>query len=785
MLKKIIFWTRQIWWEPSYNPFPEDKALELLDYAYLKWIKSFDTAPIYWNGNSEAILWKFIKNNIDKHWKTFRQDIKIISKFWIRIKENWENYFCFKRDSIIEELSISLKRLNTDYLDIYLLHIPDNNMNVSEIIETLNYLQNIWKIKSYGICNSYSGLLLEFINHPKSNIEYVQDFYNLIEKKAEKLIFPYIKNYNIKFLAYSPLYRGLLTDISSKSLLQKNENAINRLIKNDSIKTIIKKRNLLIEVSKIKNISLEKLAIDFLSNNKNVDSILFWTTSIKHLDIFLESYFGDVNIINIEFDNSYIKLPRIFYEHVLPAKISNPKLIKCNYDLAKELWLSLELVEHKYLADFFSGNIILDKSEPISQVYAGHQFGYFSPILWDWRAILLWEIIDINGYRKDIQLKWSGVTPFSRNGDGKATLWAVIREYIMSEAMFSLWIPTTRSLAIVSTDELLYRETLLPWAILCRIASSHIRIGTFEYFSSQNDIESLKILADYVIDRHYPESKNTKNPYLSLFELFLDRQVLLMTKWMSVGFIHWVMNTDNISITGETIDYGPCAFLDGYNINKVFSSIDWNNRYSFWNQRYIMQWNLARFWECLLPLIDENIEKSVKLLEISLDNFQEKFSKKWLKIMWEKIWITNPNEADFELINELLDIMQAWKIDYTLCFRYLIECVNWIPNTNFLELFNWDKKIDNWLNKWYTRLQSEKLESIEIMKNMKHVNPAFIPRNHRLEEVIQSAVTKNDFVLMNKLIEVLSNPYNVQEGNVEYMNAPKTEEIVFQTFCGT
>ena len=290
MFDKVIFWTRQIWWKPSYNDFSEVKALELLDYAYSRWIKTFDTAPIYWNGNSERLLWKFIQNNSKIHGNHFRKDIKIISKFWIRIKESWDNYFSFKSDSIIEELEHSLERLKTDYIDIYLLHIPDNNIVVSEIIETLNFLKDKWKIKSYGICNSYSELLNDFVKHPDSNIEYVEDFYNLIEKKAENLIFPYINNTNIKFLAYSPLFRWLLTDIWPRKLLEKNENAINRLIKNNSLKSFLLKRNVLLEVAKRKNITIDKLAIEFLYNSNNVDSILFWTTKIKHLDIFLDNY---------------------------------------------------------------------------------------------------------------------------------------------------------------------------------------------------------------------------------------------------------------------------------------------------------------------------------------------------------------------------------------------------------------------------------------------------------------------------------------------------------------
>jgi aryl-alcohol dehydrogenase-like predicted oxidoreductase len=289
MVDKIIFWTRQIWWKPSYNDFPENEALELLNYAYWRWITTFDTAPIYGNGKSEELLWKIIENNSHLN-KNFRSKIKIITKFWIRLWEKKENYFSFKKESIIEELDESLVRLKTDYIDIYLLHIPDNSIDISEVIETLNYLKGIWKIRSYWLCNTYNWLLKDFLNYKGNQIEYIEDFYNLIEKKAENLIFPYIKNKDIKFLSYSPLYRWILTDIWPKILLEKNENAINRLIKHDWLKTIIQKRNMLLEVSKRKNIKLDKLAVDFLSNNKNVDSIIFWTTNKKHLDRFLENY---------------------------------------------------------------------------------------------------------------------------------------------------------------------------------------------------------------------------------------------------------------------------------------------------------------------------------------------------------------------------------------------------------------------------------------------------------------------------------------------------------------
>jgi serine/tyrosine/threonine adenylyltransferase len=444
----------------------------------------------------------------------------------------------------------------------------------------------------------------------------------------------------------------------------------------------------------------------------------------------------------VEFDSTYIKLPAMFYSEVKPTKVKNPELIKFNDDLAKELGIDV-----RDKAEVFSGNIILEGSEPIAQAYAGHQFGHFVSSLGDGRACLLGEVISVNGHRKDIQLKGSGITNFSRGGDGKAPLGAVIREYIMSEAMHALRIPTTRSLSIVSTGEDVYREEVEPAGILCRVASSHIRIGTFEYFATEHKM--IKRLCDYTINRHFPGST-----YLEFFEQVLDRQAKLIANWMSVGFIHGVMNTDNTSICGETIDYGPCAFLDEYEKDKVFSSIDSYGRYSFENQKKVIIWNLSRLAICLISLV-ESTE-----LNKSLQNFNTLFEKYWMELMQEKIGVDDQN-----LVYEFLELIEG--VDYTLAFRYL-------GTDNFLSLFNEQEKVSRWLNKW-------NMHNVDVNK-LQQINPAHIPRLHLVNKAIDVAY-KGDYSYMERLIDVLKNPFTEQDD--EFMLGPKEDERVDKTFCGT
>ena len=490
--------------------------------------------------------------------------------------------------------------------------------------------------------------------------------------------------------------------------------------------------------------------------------------------------------IKIDFDNSYSWLPENFYERVKSTNVGKPQLIQYNESLAQELGLDFESISNQELADFFSGNILAEWSEPIAQVYAGHQFGYFNPRLGDGRAMLLWELIDKEGNRKDIQLKWSGRTRFSRTrSDGKAPLWAVIREYILSEAMNALGAPTTRALAMVKTWEEVYRERIEPGAIITRVASSHIRIGTFEYFAHKKDYKSIKILTDYVIDRDYPEVKNNSNPYLSFFEAVIDKQVKLVAKWMNLGFIHGVMNTDNTSISWETIDYGPCAFMDEYHRNTVFSFIDRDWRYAFENQKYIIGWNLMKLWESIIHLIDSNEKKSVDLINNALSSIAITFDEYWLDGMKNKIGIINMDDGDEKLIRELLEMMERGRVDYTLFFRYLSNAVETWNNTLVKKIFERENEIDTWLSQWNKRLEKQGIGWDQLSTNMKQVNPAFIPRNHRVQQAIDEAINKTDFILMNQLLEILKNPYADQPEYGEYMNPPKEDERVHQTFCGT
>lgn len=489
--------------------------------------------------------------------------------------------------------------------------------------------------------------------------------------------------------------------------------------------------------------------------------------------------------LKIDFDNTYARLPEQFYQRIQPSKIRKPNLIKYNEPLAQELGLDFSNASHQELSDIFSGNKIIDGSDPMAQVYAGYQFWHFNPQLGDGRAILLGEVKDKKAERRDIQLKWSGRTRFSRWGDGKAPLWAVIREYILSEAMNALGVPTTRSLAMVATNERVYRETVLPGAVLTRVASSHIRVGTFEYFFRKGDDESVKKLADYTIERHYPEVKKSANKYLSFFEQVWERQIKLVANWMHIWFIHGVMNTDNTTISWETIDYGPCAFMDEYKSKKVLSSIDIDGRYSFQNQSRIIRWNLARFWECLFPLIDPDADKAIDMINNVLEWFEQKFDTYFFTGMLQKIGIQKMHIEDKTLINTLLDIMEKNSVDFTLFFRYLSDWVEHQDYSQVFSLFQNENEIKKWISQWKIKLKEQKKSPLQIANQMKQVNPVFIPRNHRVQQAIDAAVYKTDFVLVNTLIDILSHPYADQPNYQEYMNPPKDDERVHQTFCGT
>ena len=479
--------------------------------------------------------------------------------------------------------------------------------------------------------------------------------------------------------------------------------------------------------------------------------------------------------IGWHFDNTYSKLSNTFKEEVKPTPVHNPELVVLNDQLAKDLNLDFSKIEKKNLSQIFSGNTLPKGSATIAQAYAGHQFGHFT-MLGDGRAVLLGEHLVNNTTRFDIQFKGSGRTSFSRSGDGRAVLGPMLREYIISEAIHALKIPTTRSLAVVKTGEKVVRENLLPGAILTRVASSHIRVGTFQYIAAKQNIDDLNTLVDYTINRHYPEIQSSKNKALDLLNLVMERQCKLVVNWMRVGFIHGVMNTDNMAISGETIDYGPCAFMDHYNPKTVFSSIDQLGRYSFSNQPPITKWNLSRFAECLIPLIDKNEDKAIQLATEIIDNFQNIYEEKWLNMMRDKLGLFGKSKDDKKLIDDLLTWMEKNKADYTNTFCYLMNVK--IGNNSLYD----DKEFINWSKNWKNRISindNSKEKSLELMKE---TNPIIIPRNHKVEEALKSA-NEDNLEVMNKLLSKFDNPYGEQKGIEDYQ-LPSLDDN-YQTFCGT
>ena len=490
--------------------------------------------------------------------------------------------------------------------------------------------------------------------------------------------------------------------------------------------------------------------------------------------------------VMIAFSNSYARLPENFYARLSPTPVAEPHLVKFNRSLAEQLGLDPEDVREKAAA-YFSGNLIPEGAEPIAMAYAGHQFGGFVPQLGDGRAILLGEIRDRQGIRRDVQLKGSGPTPFSRRGDGRAALGPVLREYLVSEAMHALGIPTTRALAVVTTGEKVYREQgALPGAVLTRIASSHIRVGTFEYLAARGDVESVRRLADYVIERHDPDVRKSERPYLALLDAVIGRQAGLVAKWLHVGFIHGVMNTDNTAVSGETIDFGPCAFMDTYDPASVFSSIDHSGRYAFANQPRIAQWNLARFAETLVPLLDDNETKAVALASEAIARFPSQFETHWLGGMRRKIGLHTAEAGDLELINRFLDAMHKNAADYTLTFRRLCDAAaDGDQDVQAGELFADPGVYRDWAVAWRARLAREPVASLERKNAMCGVNPAFIPRNHHVENALEAAVDRSDFGPFEELFTVLGRPYEDQEERAYYGEKPPNSEGIYRTFCGT
>ena len=479
--------------------------------------------------------------------------------------------------------------------------------------------------------------------------------------------------------------------------------------------------------------------------------------------------------IGWHFDNTYSRLSKNFKEEIKPIPVKNPELVIFNENLAKELNLDFSNISKKELAKIFSGNVLPEGSSTIAQAYAGHQFGHFT-MLGDGRAVLLGEHLTNINKRFDIQFKGSGRTSFSRSGDGRAALGPMLREYIISEAIHALNIPSTRSLAVVSTGEKVVRENLLPGAILTRIASSHIRVGTFQYIAAKQNIDDLNTLVNYTIDRHYPEIKSSENKALDLLNLVMEKQCQLVVNWMRVGFIHGVMNTDNMAISGETIDYGPCAFMDYYDPKTVFSSIDRFGRYSYSNQPPIAKWNLARFAECLIPLINENEDAAIKMASEIIDNFQNIYEEKWLNMMRDKLGFFGEDKKDKKIINDLLNWMEKNKADYTNTFLYLMN-MNSIND----EVYK-DQKFLNWFKNWENRTLINNGSNEKSLKLMKNTNPIVIPRNHKVEEALSDA-NEGNLDNFNKLLSIIGNPYSDLK-DIKDFQSPSLNNN-YQTFCGT
>jgi len=480
------------------------------------------------------------------------------------------------------------------------------------------------------------------------------------------------------------------------------------------------------------------------------------------------------------FDNSYVQLPESFYVTIRPVPVQLPKVAVLNHVLAESMGLNLDVLSEDDAARLFSGNVLPEEAQPVAQAYAGHQFGSFT-MLGDGRAILLGEHVASNGNRFDIQFKGSGRTPFSRRGDGRAALGPMLREYIISEAMHALGIPTTRSLAVVTTGETVMRETPLQGAILTRVAASHVRVGTFEYIVRREGAEGVKILADYVIHRHYPELIEAANPYLELLNAVITRQASLVSQWLLTGFIHGVMNTDNMAISGETIDYGPCAFMDAFDPQTVFSSIDVHGRYCYGNQSHMAQWNLARFAETLLPLLHAEQNKALELAETAIQSFPDIFQDYWMAGMRRKLGLfTEATEAtgDSRLIEDFLTLLHKHQADYTNSFRALSD--ESLPED---DLFR-DPAFAAWHIRWQERLsrQSESMQMAEEL--MRANNPAIIPRNHRVEAAL-AAAEQGDFAVLEQLLNALAEPYADLSQYDDYRRPPDTHERVCQTFCGT
>jgi len=497
----------------------------------------------------------------------------------------------------------------------------------------------------------------------------------------------------------------------------------------------------------------------------------------------------DRRVVRFAFENTYARLPGRFYVRLDSTPVVAPRLVKVNRELALTLGLDAEALASPEGVEILAGNRVAEGSEPLAQAYAGHQFGHFVPQLGDGRAILLGEVMGRDGVRYDIQLKGSGRTPFSRGGDGRAALGPVLREYIVSEAMAALGVPTTRALAAVTTGERVWREAPLPGAVLTRVAASHLRVGTFEYFAARRDIEATSVLADFAIARHYPEAAHGKQPYRALIDGVIARQARLIAQWMLLGFIHGVMNTDNTSISGETIDYGPCAFMEAYDPATVFSSIDHHGRYGYGNQPSAALWNLARLAEALLPVLAQEAgseEAALASAQEALAAFEPQFVAARSAGLNRKLGLFNERAGDGALVEDFLERMAANRADFTLTFRRLCNAAASPEGDGEVRaLFADPGAYDAWAAGWRRRLEEEPVSREERVAAMRKANPAFIPRNHMVEAALNAAVQEQDFQPFEELLEVVSNPYEERPGRERYATPARPEECVTQTFCGT
>lgn len=486
---------------------------------------------------------------------------------------------------------------------------------------------------------------------------------------------------------------------------------------------------------------------------------------------------------NIPFDNTYARLPERFFSRQQPSTVPQPRLVRVNDALARELGISSDWLRSEEGVAMLCGNAVAKGSEPLAQAYAGHQFGNFVPQLGDGRALLLGEVVDVRGARRDIQLKGSGRTVFSRGGDGKAALGPALREYLVSEAMHALGVPSTRALAVVSTGEKVMRETPIDGAVFTRVAASHLRVGTFEYFAVRQDTEALQTLADYAIARHYPSASNSKNHALALLSGVISAQAMLIPRWLGLGFIHGVMNTDNCAISGETIDFGPCAFMDAFHPRCVFSAFDRNGRYAWGNQLAIAGWNLTRFAETLLPLLAETTEASVALAQSALDAFGIESTRQFIRVFGEKLGLpAESGHADGEpmsFIKDTLNLLAEDEIDFTLFFRQLTRVAGGADADAITSLFAQRSNFENWMTKWRSLTNNS-----PRLAAMRAANPVLIPRNHRVEQAIQSAY-RGDFAPFHRLTEAWQTPYVENPANHDLEATPLEHEAVRQTFCGT